>query len=222
LLKKYCFELDLSHCGDYLYKNTVDKIIELGTSVKKLNLPYLLKGANALLTGLSIHQKLTSCYIRRTLVEDSTMALLLEKCSSLTALDVSWCDKLTNNTLNQIGKYCTSLRTLRLACTVFNDASLNSLQPCKLLEELSLGGCSYITDNAFLLLRGFPNIDHLVLMNTEITYPTLATLLPCLRLRTMLDLRGVKLTKDEIATLMALLPDRRCRITAYITPDDKK
>jgi F-box/leucine-rich repeat protein 2/20 len=80
-------------------------------------------------------------------VTDKALALLAGECKSLRALVALGCRDITNEGVRSLGRGCRELTSLCLGwCDISDNALLVLSEQCTLLEELDVSGCGRISD----------------------------------------------------------------------------
>jgi Leucine-rich repeat (LRR) protein len=110
-------------------------------------------------TALSKHRKFVKC--KYVTVTDQELSLMINICSNLHTLDLSYCDKITDVGLKELAKL-TNLHTLDLSyCDEITDVGVKELAKLTNLHTLDLSYCDKITDVGVRELAKLTNLHTL-------------------------------------------------------------
>ena len=157
-------------------KLTDDALASIGNgleSLQSINLSFCVHLSDTGLKHLTRLEKLVDINLRSCEITDAGLAGLNEggKGNGLSALDISFCDKVGDNGCTYIAHGMTNLTSLSLSACEISDTGLCRIaQALPLLHTLNLGQCAKITDSSlqciadkcpklkYIDLYGCPNI----------------------------------------------------------------
>lgn len=156
-----------------------------------------------------------------TTVDDSVLLKIVQHCSSMLSLNISYCKNVSSAALVHIAQNLTSLRDLRIAESRVTLDVLSGLNKIDCLERLSLAGCSSLQDDWIktLLYGEFPfglvypetrvrsSLRHLDISRcSNLTGKALKYLRCVLPDLQKLELAGLSLDDASMAELLPTLP----------------
>jgi hypothetical protein len=140
------------------------------------------------------------------LITNSGIASLAQYITThLHNLDISWCNKVSDEALVMIGKYCSHLKKLNISGCDIHDEGLDAIcTGCGKLQELQINGCPRLTNCGIACIACLKGLELLSARNCEHVTPAPWHLVArsCSHLK-VLDISGLDLVTVDVVESVA-------------------
>lgn len=167
------------------------------------------------------HAALREVRARRCNLTDEGLQALSSHCKHLTALDLSESHMINVDGLLSLAPVAPNLKKLRLLGLPCEDSFCETvLAHATSLTELCLSHCRWISDAGWARLASLHNLELFQAFHSSLTGARCKWLtLQWPRLNRVLDVRGIRFTKEELLEMRAKLPSS-CKITFLLGSSD--